>query len=288
VKPYLGNPPSTLRRRHELRGVPIGSRRKDGRVTAIAQGPTAALAPNDPIDRLLETFHREHALALQAVSSALQHAFLAGAALLEMQPLVQGPFKEWAQSTLGIAYSTANDYMRLAHFRSELEEAGVKDIKEAVTLLTGRARRESGPGRNGLSPTLIAEARRLHRAGVSQRVICERLGVAKSTVYWWTHPEKHREHLRRLQATKADAARARADREARQIAQAVRKNGAGLAELYAMAERMQDVIAQAHREEGDRDARRHLGLAGQHYRRMRDEVVAALATHAEADERTAA
>jgi hypothetical protein len=56
----------------------------------------------------------------------------------------------------------------------------------------------------------------------------------------------------------------------------VRKAGAGLAEAYAMAERMQDVIGQAEREAGTREARAALREAGAHYRRMRDEIVRAL------------
>lgn len=60
------------------------------------------------------------------------------------------------------------------------------------------------------------------------------------------------------------------------IKRAVRKHGGARAEAYAMAERMQDVLAQAQRETEDRDARRALSEAGVHYRRMRDEIVRAL------------
>jgi hypothetical protein len=56
---------------------------------------------------------------------------------------------------------------------------------------------------------------------------------------------------------------------------ALRKAGVAIAEAYTSAERMQDLIGQAHREAEDLEIRRHLALAGEHYRAMRDEIVKA-------------
>lgn len=64
----------------------------------------------------------------------------------------------------------------------------------------------------------------------------------------------------------------------RRAKRTVRKAGGAIAEAWAMSERMQDVLGQAHREAEDMDARRALSEAGTHYRRMRDEVVRALGT----------
>lgn len=84
----------------------------------------------------------------------------------------------------------------------------------------------------------------------------------------------------------SNKSRRRRDREAREalkrqrqekaIKQAVRKAGAATAEAWAMAERLQDVLAQAQRETTDNEARRALSLAGEHYRLMRDKIVLAL------------
>jgi len=43
-----------------------------------------------------------------------------------------------------------------------------------------------------------------------------------------------------------------------------------------MGESFQDVLGQAHREEDDREAREAWARAGEHYRKMRDEIVRAL------------
>jgi hypothetical protein len=60
------------------------------------------------------------------------------------------------------------------------------------------------------------------------------------------------------------------------ISRAVRKAGAATQEAWSMAERFQDVIAQAQRETEDREARAALSRAGEHHRKMRDEIVKAL------------
>lgn len=55
----------------------------------------------------------------------------------------------------------------------------------------------------------------------------------------------------------------------------IRKRGGALAEAYAMAERFQDVIAQAQREATGRDVRNALAMAGQFHHSTRDYIVRA-------------
>jgi hypothetical protein len=57
------------------------------------------------------------------------------------------------------------------------------------------------------------------------------------------------------------------------VSQAARKAGGAKAELYAMGERFQDVLGQVHREATDPEERAALSLAGEYYRKMRDEIV---------------
>lgn len=86
-------------------------------------------------------------------------------------------------------------------------------------------------------------------------------------------PGRQAEWARKRRETEAALAR---DRERTKIRRALRTASKPLADAYAMAERMQDVLGQAHREATDRQAREHLARAGQHYRAMRDEIVHAL------------
>jgi hypothetical protein len=81
----------------------------------------------------------------------------------------------------------------------------------------------------------------------------------------------------------ARAARRRAERRAlkeqkrrRATKRAVRKAGAATQEAYAMAERFQDVIAQAQREGDDPERSQALAAAAEHFRKGRDEIVRAL------------
>jgi HAMP domain-containing protein len=57
---------------------------------------------------------------------------------------------------------------------------------------------------------------------------------------------------------------------------AARVRGDVTAEVYAMAERFGDLLAQWHRETGDSATRGHLAEATAHYHKMRDEIVRAL------------
>lgn len=51
---------------------------------------------------------------------------------------------------------------------------------------------------------------------------------------------------------------------------AIKQAPRAASELYVLTERLQDVLAAAHRAEQDQDARRAYALAGEHYRAMRD------------------
>lgn len=62
-------------------------------------------------------------------------------------------------------------------------------------------------------------------------------------------------------------------REAKKLAKI---QGGAISEAYSMAERMQGILAQAHREATDSEARRALSVAESNYRAMRDEIVRAL------------
>jgi predicted transcriptional regulator len=110
---------------------------------------------------------------------------------------------------------------------------------------------------------------------MSRRAIAEALGVSHSAVKRWCNPEKNADYERR----RRDRIRRAKQAEERRIAKArlaARNASKPLAQTNAMAEKMQDVLGQAHAEATDSEARRALAVAGEHYRKMRDEIVRAL------------
>lgn len=228
------------------------------------------------LDDLLEAVEREHTLVIQGLRGVIEHAVAAGSALLTIQARVpEGEWCRWVRETLPFSETTANDYIRAAHFSEYLAEHGIRTLEDARTILRGKRRHEHRPGRLGM-PDVAEEARRLAADGVTTMEIARRLGVAKSSVYWWTRPDA-REAYNRRRSEANEALRRQADRDkAAAVRRAVRKVGGARAEAYAMAERMQDVLGQAHREAEDSEARAALSLAGEHYRKMRDEIVRAL------------
>lgn len=93
----------------------------------------------------------------------------------------------------------------------------------------------------------------------------------------WLRPESVKQYsTRKARRRSVELRAAREQAKAAEIKRAVRKAGAATAEAWAMAERFQDVIAQAQDETQDSEARAALSRAGEHYRKMRDEIVKAL------------
>jgi hypothetical protein len=86
-------------------------------------------------------------------------------------------------------------------------------------------------------------------------------------------PLPREERTRRQQAGR-EAKKRRG--EAQAVRRALKRRSAAASELYAMTERMQDVLAQAHDAERDPVAREAYARAGRLYRSMRDEIVRAV------------
>lgn len=234
-----------------------------------------------PLAELVATVNREHALVGQSARSMLTHAMTAGDALLAIKDhhIAYGGWRQWVEANVDVHWTTANDYMRVAYFRAHLEDVGATQLKEALTLLHGARRVGSPSGSPGL-PDVADEARKLRKEGLSTPAIAAQLGVSKSSAWKWTNPKAVRKYAEKASREKAEMREMREQKQQAKITRAVRKQGGALAELYAMAERMQDVLGQAHREAEDKDARRALSLAGEHYRKMRDQIVTAVGTHA--------
>lgn len=241
--------------------------------------PVPDLVTEQSLDALAATVNREHAAAERAAESALAHAIAAGEALIEAQRRVpDGQWVAWVQENVELSVGTSMTYMRVATYRSVL--GAYMTVSDAKAALAGFPGRRNGGRYPPVREEVLAVVRRLRAAGQSAEAIAEWHGVSTSTIHRWLDPAAQakgaaytRRYLRRRQA--AMAALRERDRE-RAIKVAVRKAGAAMAELYAVTERYQDILAQAHRETTDTEARRELSLIGEDYRRMRDRVVRVL------------
>lgn len=219
--------------------------------------------------RLASEVNREHAAALDAATTALEHAIRCGELLLEIRGQTQSGWTRWLEDNFDGSVTTAQAYVRLAREKDQLLQAGITTLDAARELLAGPPR----PNGNWYSDDLRDEARRLSAQGLRNTRIAAELGVAHKTVRRWLDPKVVAADRERSRQAWAALRRQSRDQEIKRV---VRKLGGAPAEAYAMAERMQDVLAQAHRETEDPDQRRHLALAGEYYRKARDEIVRAL------------
>jgi predicted transcriptional regulator len=239
---------------------------------ALAQVPPRAEVPDraPTLDELAETIRAEHAVCMDAVESALGHAVKAGEALLSARELLlpDGTWVPWLEANFPRAKSTAYSYMRLATYQHLIPD-GV-GITAGDRLVQGLSALDGGPGRARVSLVTKEEAERLRSDGASYKQIAKTLGASPATVHYWFNGSKRsrqnknaREALRQQERDKA-------------LKKAVCKTGGALAEAYAMAERLDDVLGQAHREATEKEARRDLARAHEFQRAMRDMIVRSL------------
>jgi DNA-binding CsgD family transcriptional regulator len=242
--------------------------------------PDRSVTPRDKrLADLAETINREHELVAQAVADAVVHAIAAGEALLAAKALVPyGQWEAWWKTNTNHTAWTSRLYVRLAENKDEVLRSGATSVAAARKHLVGTAA-VTLAGAVGHRERQ-AEAERLRNDGKTYQEIGGVLGVSTATVrmmlnseYAENHRRRNRESAKRRRA----ALKALEERERQQhLMKTVRKAGGAMAEMYSMAERMQDVLAQAHRETENREARAALAAAGEHYRKMRDEIVRAL------------
>lgn len=239
----------------------------------LVQAGTEVLEPGEKtLGELAEIANHENAMAIAAGHRMFDHAVNAGLALTAAKAqLPHGEWMPWVEANLEIALATASRYMRFAAYQDEIREAMVDPtIRGAERFLRGLPRADH----------CADDARLLSEAGVTQEAIAAQLGVSRTTVQCWLNPafeRRYKDQARRKAHRRRMAAQTLREREReRAIKRAVRKAGTATQEAWTMAERFQDVLAQAQRETEDREAREALSKAGEHYRKMRDEIVRAL------------
>jgi len=243
--------------------------------TALALVEGEVVEPEPTLAELSAAANREHRAGQRAAATAIDHAIAAGDALRQAQARVgSGEWAAWMSQHFDGSSTTANCYMRLAAYREHLPKARMT-IREAHASLGDLP----AVGLMEWSKTPDArkkEARRLRGEGMKIAEIAFLMDASTSAVSRWVDPDETRKRRARSAKARADRRLARERRRDGATHRAVRKSGAATAEAWAMAERLQDVLAQAHRETQDREARAALSRAGEHYRKMRDEIVAAV------------
>jgi transcriptional regulator with XRE-family HTH domain len=229
------------------------------------------------LDELAEIITAGQARIQQAVVGLLRDAFVVGDALLAVKEQLRGSFKGWLEGTVGMSRSTAYLYLRLAYYKDEIcAELETPSIEQAAVFVRGLPD-IAGRGSGHVAERARAQGRRLLALGLPQQEVAGIVGVSPGTVWRWANPEAAREQDKRNQQRQSERRkREREERRAADIRRALRKVGAAEQELYAMSERMQDVMGKAHGEATGREKREHYALAGAHYRKMRDEIVRAL------------
>jgi hypothetical protein len=247
--------------------------------TEVAIRPTVE-SPDLLTKRVLDG----HAAVLRAGIDMISAAAEAGEALFELKPTVPaGTWRQWIEDNLPFSYATAHLYMRCAENRALISDRGWTKLNEVKTGLGAFLEpNHQGKGRNGRTkPEWMKDLARemFHGERMTYAAIARELNVSSSAVRGWVDPEweaKSRQKVAAINKRRIRAARLLREQEQRaRIKDSLKKASAVDAELYAAAEAFQDIIAAAHRAATDPEKRRHYSLAGEHYRRMRDEIVRA-------------
>jgi hypothetical protein len=235
------------------------------------------LVADEPLslEDLAARANHEHELCEAVSLAALNHAILAGEALTKARERVEpGEWQRWLAKNFAGHMDAARLYVRLATYREQFTPD--MSISEAKRLVTGMPVAVSKGSHSPYGTDVRETARTLVKQGVAVAEVARHVEVPEGTIRYWTDPNQ-KERLRKSmeRAQRAREALRKQERD-KQIRRAVRQAGAALSEAYAMAERMQDVLAQAEREATSVEGRAALQRAGEHHRRMRDEIVRAL------------
>lgn len=229
---------------------------------------------------LTNTANHEHALVVEAGMAMVEHAIRCGETLVTVRSICRDAdtWNAWLTDEFASSRTNAYRYIRIAQHRDLPAVREASNIREAELSLKGLPYRNSHLA-GAVPDEAKAWMRDLRDEGLTYSQISEIVGYSEKAVGVIVNPKRRAWKLaderRRYRRQAAARAALKAQERDRQIRRAVRKAGAATQEAYAMAERFQDVLAQA-RDETSGEAREALERAGEHYRKMRDEIVRAL------------
>lgn len=238
---------------------------------------SVTLVTDSRLDELAETITREHEACREALGEALAHAIAAGEALLEARRQM-GRTKDWmvwmrGHLPEGLSASTACTYMRFAEHKAVLLGEGVTTRASGLRLLQTMGLYLSTPMGVEKAAHLKTEALRLRETGMTRQAVADELDIMPANVWYWENPERAKETKASVSAARKALKRQEREQEAKRLA---KLRGGDIAKLYAESERLQDTLGAAHSQMTDREGREALSLAGEHYRKMRDQIVCAL------------
>jgi Protein of unknown function (DUF3102) len=142
------------------------------------------------LSTLVDTVRSEHEMAVAQSQSALQHAIRAGEALLNAREQVGlAQWAEWLADNFSFAPTTAQRYVRLAVYQSEVLAAEAGSISEGLEAIRGLPPTADANDLRRAPEETVAEARALSEAGHGPAHIAAQLGVNRNTVQRWTNPE---------------------------------------------------------------------------------------------------
>lgn len=211
----------------------------------------------------------------------LAHAIECGLALTQARTLCfelgRGKWSRWLKERVEFSVAHAGKLIRVAGFRELLaQHPDVLSLHQAERRLK-ELNVQPWTGKEQLPRERYLEMQRYaRRHGVAPA--CRKYGVSEVTMtryrdgkFPMTAAERadRAAHLRRQRSQ---------DQLNKQIPPALRRKGDAASRLYAMVERMQDVLADAHRDEPDPQAREHYAKATALYHELRDLVVRAVLT----------
>lgn len=258
-----------MRRRHIVSAVwRIGLGGEVSITGEVITGPTLA--------ELRESVNREHEGARLHAALVLEHVIRAGEILLvARKQCPPGKWKDWTAG-LDFGHVMASHYMRVAEHKAIVLDGVGADasLGKAIRYLRAvGASRHTESGVRKYSEGTRLEVERLATTGLSNRKIGLLLDVPSKSVWGILNPGKVASQNVRNRERRLAKKRAAENRRYKRNALAL---GGAISELYSIAERVQDLLAQAQRETNDPEAREALSRAGKPYRAMRDEIVRAL------------
>ena len=165
---------------------------------------TSPAVPEPSLAELAKQANEEHELVerqveivVQGMSRGLRHAMAAGDALEAARALVPaGQWGQWVDSNINYSKATATLYMRLAHYRPEVEQwiadgapgaTGNSQILAAHRAIAGLPAANQA-GSVVYDDSIRKEAREMRKLGMSNKQIAEHLGVSRNTIKSWFDP----------------------------------------------------------------------------------------------------
>jgi hypothetical protein len=239
-------------------------------VSELATIGRAEAVTEPTLEELTATVLREHGACAAAARKTVDHAIRAGDALLQVRALLiqSEGWTLWLRENFPANRSTAYLYMRLSTYQHLVCNAD--GVIGADRLLKALPSIDGGSGRPRIDDARKADAERLRASGKGYKAVAAEIGASPSTVYGWfnggTKTARERAAREALRQKERDA----------KVRSVVKKKGGAIAEAYAMAERLNDVIGQAHRDAENPETRRELTAAHELQRGMRDRIVRAL------------